>query len=166
MDDQTIVRLIEILETDPDFFVPVKKLWLMLRGEGLALDIELERFHHMLLEDDRFEFTSGVNHREGFENDPEFADEIEQEMETLGFFSGPRVKLVAREITPEDIIAGLSQSLTRMNEALQNAWEARPKNDQETEDQLLEILAAGQRLDREVQELMNKQLSDVKDNSA
>ena len=38
MDSNIISRTIEILETDPDFFVPVKKLWLMLQGEGLALN--------------------------------------------------------------------------------------------------------------------------------
>jgi hypothetical protein len=51
----------------------------------------------------------------------------------------------------------MARSLTRMNEALQGAWEARPKGDQETEDQLLDILAAGQKLDREIQGLIEQQ---------
>jgi hypothetical protein len=41
-----------------------------------------------------------------------------------------------------------------LNNALENAWQARPEDDQETEDQLLEILAAGQKLERELQELL------------
>jgi hypothetical protein len=157
MDDRTITRTIEILEIEPDFFVPVKKLWLMLQGEGLTPDIELEDLHRTLADDARFEFTPGVDHKEGLEDDPELAEEMEREMEALGFYSGPRVKLVSREMTAEDIFAAMARSLTRMNEALQGAWEARPKGDQETEDQLLDILAAGQKLDREIQGLIEQQ---------
>jgi hypothetical protein len=157
MEDRTITRTIEILEIEPDFFVPVKKLWLMLQGEGLTPDIELEDLHRALADDARFEFTPGVGHKEGLEDDPELAEEMEREMEALGFYSGPRVKLVSREMTAEDIFAAMARSLTRMNEALQGAWEARPKGDQETEDQLLDILAAGQKLDREIQGLIEQQ---------
>lgn len=157
MDDRIITRTIEILEIEPDFFVPVKKLWLMLQGEGLAPGVELEDLHRALADDARFEFTPGVDHKEGLEDDPELAEEMEREMEALGFYSGPRVKLVSREMTAEDVFAAMARSLTRMNEALQGAWEARPKGDQETEDQLLDILAAGQKLDREIQGLIEQQ---------
>lgn len=157
MDTRTASRVIETLETDPDFFVPVKKLWLTLQGEGLIVDLELEDFHRMLVADDRFEFMPGVDHTEGFEDDPAFAEEMEQEMEALGFYSGPRVKLVSREMTAEDIFAAMARSLTRMNEALQGAWETRPEGDQETEDQLLKILAAGQKLEREIHDLIEEQ---------
>jgi hypothetical protein len=154
MDERIITRVIDVLEADPDFFVPVKKLWLMLQGEGLALDMELTDFHDMLAGDERFEFTPGVDHKEGFEDAPEFAEEMEREMEALGFYSGPRVKLVSREMTAEDVFAAMSRSLTRMNEALQGAWDTRPEDDQEIENQLLDILAAGQKLEREIHELI------------
>ena len=157
MDNRIITRIVEILEIEPDFFVPVKKLRLMLQGEGLALDIELEDLARTLADDARFEFAPGVDHAEGLEDDPEFAQEMEREMEALGFYSGPRVKLASREMTAEDVFAAMARSLTRMNEALQGAWEARPEGDQEIEDQLLDILAAGQKLDREIQELIEQQ---------
>jgi len=156
MDDRTIARAIEILETDPDFYVPVKKLWLMCQGEGLGLDLELDDLHQVFVDDERFEFTPGVDHTESFEDDPEFAAEMEREMEALGFYSGPRVKLVSREMTAEDVFAAMTRNLTRMNEALQGAWETRPEGDQETEDQLLDILATGQKLVREIQELIEQ----------
>jgi hypothetical protein len=82
---------------------------------------------------------------------------MEREMEALGFYSGPRVKLASREMTAEDVFAAMARSLTRMNEALQGAWEARPEGDREIEDQLLDILAAGQKLDREIQGLIEQQ---------
>ena len=157
MDDQSINQVIEILETAPDFFVPVKKLWLMLQSRELAQDIELEDFHRMLTQDDRFEFTPGVDHKEEFEDDPEMAEEMERELEALGFYSGPRVKLTSREMTPEDVFGAMARSLTRMNEALEGAWETRPEGDQQVEDQLLDILAAGQKLEREIQELIDRQ---------
>ena len=90
---------------------------------------------------------------------PESQEEREREMETLGFFGGPRIKLADREMTEDDIFTGLHNSLKRMNDALQNAWETRPAGDQETEDQLLEILAAGQKLEREIQELLGHSTS-------
>lgn len=154
MDTLATNRVINILETDPDFFVPVKKLWLMLQGEGLALDLELEDFLSQLQADARFEFIPGIDHTEGIEDDPTIAAEVAREMEALGFYSGPRVKLASREMTAADIFAGLARSLNRMNEALQHAWEARPEGDQKTEDQMLEIMALGQRLDRELREII------------
>ena len=74
MDHRILTQVIEILENDPDFYVPVKKLWLMLQGQGLALDVELEDFYRQLTDDERFEFTPGVDQHEGFEDDPEFAE--------------------------------------------------------------------------------------------
>jgi hypothetical protein len=156
MDNPTISRVIEILQNDPDFFVPVKKLWLTVQGEGLSLDTEMDEFHLALSADERFEFAPGVDHREGFEDSPEDAEKMEREMESLGFYGGPRVKLVSREMTVDDIFSAMSRSLARMNEALQNAWEVRPEGDQDTEDQMIEILAAGQKLEREIQELIEQ----------
>jgi hypothetical protein len=155
MDNFAMSHVIEVLETDPDFYVPVKKLWLTLLGKGMVLDVELEEFHRMLLTDTRFEFTPGVDHKEEFEGDPALAEEMEQELESLGFYSGPRVKLVSREMSQEDVFAALARSLTRMNEALQGAWETHPEGNQEIEDQLLDILAIGQKLEREIQELID-----------
>ena len=157
MDHRILTQVIEILENDPDFYVPVKKLWLMLQGQGLALDVELEDFYRQLTDDERFEFTPGVDQHEGFEDDPEFAEEMEREMEALGFYSGPRVKLVSREMSADVVFDAMARSLTRMNEALQGAWETRPEGDPELEGQLLDILAAGQKLEREVHELVDQQ---------
>ncbi len=156
MDERTITRIIEILETAPEFFVPVKKLWLMLQGEGLATDVELQDFYHTLQGNEQFEFTPGVDHRGGFEDDPQLADEMEREMEALGFYSGSLVKLASREMTAEDVFSAMARGLEKMNEAIQGAWDTRPENDREIEDQLLDILAAGQKLEREIQELVGQ----------
>jgi hypothetical protein len=149
-------RIIEITRTDPDFYVPVKKLWLMLQGEGLAIDMEMEDLYRVLSNDKRFEFAEGMNHTLGFEDDPELRIEIDREMESQGFYGGPRIKLVSREMTEEDVFAAMTHSVAHMNEALQGAWDTRPEADPELDDQLLDILAAGQRLEREIQKLIEE----------
>jgi hypothetical protein len=146
MDRQIQARMIEILENDPDFYVPIKKLWMILQPEGL--DLGQEDFQRLVQKDARFEVAPGVDPEERGES------ELTEEMESLGFYSGPRVKLASREMTAQDIFAGMTRSLERMNQALQSAWEARPVEDQETEDQLLEILAAGQQLEHEIRNLV------------
>ena len=156
MDDLTTNRVIEILESDPDFFVPVKKLWLMLQEEDRILDTPLEDFHQALLADERFEFTTGLSLGREVEDVPAFA----QEIESLGFYNGPRVKLASREMTVEDVFSAMVRSLAQMNKSLQNAWEARPEGDQETADQLLKILASGQKLERDIQKLADLQDQD------
>ena len=80
MNDRVIAHAVEILETDPDFFVPVKKLWLMLQEKELAMGIELEGFHRMLMDDKQFEFTPGMDHKEEFEDDPELVENMERDM--------------------------------------------------------------------------------------
>ena len=153
MDKPTEQRVIEILETDPDFYVPIKKLWLMLQGEGLALDLELDEFRAQLEADDRFEIEDFDDSLPG---EPEEVAEIEQELEALGFFGGPRVKLASREMTAEDIMAGLLRSLQRMNEALRGAWETRPEGDWETEEELLDALAIGQEMEEEIRQIIEE----------
>jgi uncharacterized Ntn-hydrolase superfamily protein len=60
-------------------------------------------------------------------------------------------------MSAEAVFDAMARSLTRMNEALQGAWETRPEADPELEGQLLDILAAGQKLEREVHELIDQQ---------
>ncbi len=153
MDSQTERRLVEILETDPDFYVPIKKLWLMLQAEGLALDLELEAFRAQLEADDRFEIEDFDDSLPG---DPEVVAEIERDLEAMGFFGGPRVKLASREMTAEDIFAGLLRSLERMNEALRGAWETRPEGDREAEEQLLDALALGHEMEEEIRQMIEE----------
>jgi hypothetical protein len=156
MDKSTLARVVEILETDPDFYVAVKKMWLTLQEEGLARDLDLGTFHGQLEADGRFEFMEGVERPEDFEDDPAFAAEMQREMESLGLFSGPRVKLATREMTAEDVFAGLSRSLEQLNAALRGAWEVRPEENAEAEDLLRDALAMSEQLEREVQEMIEK----------
>jgi hypothetical protein len=151
LDNRIATRIIDILENKPGFFVPIRDLWRQLEEEGLKID--LEELQRALLTDDRFEITSGMDRKGEFQAGPDSAEG----MADSNLSREPCVKLVSREMTTEDIFAGMLRSLERMNQALRSAWNARPTEDQETEDQLLEILAAGQQLEREIQALVVQQ---------
>jgi hypothetical protein len=153
LDSHLVARITDILENASDFFVPIRELGQQLEAEGFEIDPEdLQR---ALLADDRFEIIQGINYKEGASSGSAAG------VANLTLQGEPRVKLVSREMTAEDIFEGMLRSLTRMNQALQSAWDTRPTDDQETEDQLLEIMAAGQQLEREIQTLVDEQ--DVKD---
>jgi hypothetical protein len=138
MDKATLDRAIEILEKDPSFYLPVRDLWLALREQGLARDLELEPFYTFLAGDDQFEI-------------------MEQEGGDPTSLSGARVKLASRQVTTDDVLEGLSQSLLALNQALRNAWETRPQGDEQTEGLLLDALSIAEELGREVKEVIKEQ---------
>jgi hypothetical protein len=76
------------LGEDEDVIVPLKRLW----KEWHAMNGEpsLEEFSVIVLSDARFEHLYSV------EQDPQ--------METFGYFSGPRIKLRSREITQQCVL--------------------------------------------------------------
>jgi hypothetical protein len=133
----------EALASSEDIVVPVKELWLDMQSQAVGAGLSVDAFAAMLMDDPRFEFLEGIDHGEG--------DRAERAlMEELGFYSGPRLKLVARELTPEYVARMLRKSTQSMLDALSGAWEERPLDDPEAEVQLLEILTMAQRLKHEV----------------
>ena len=138
MDKATLERTIEILQKDPSFYMLVRDLWLALREEGLASDLEMEPFYTHLAGDDQFEI-------------------MEQEGGDQTSISGARVKLASRQVTTDDVLEGLSQSLLALNQALLTAWETRPEGDDQTEGLLLDALSIAEELGREVKEVIKEQ---------
>jgi hypothetical protein len=143
-----------ILASDKDVIVPVKKIWEAVEKQGRAQSFDipaLPDFTALLEGDTRFEFLAALDENgepvEGLQND---GTDQEEELESLGFYSGDRVKLRSVELTPE-VIGGLIRKKVDMTmDALARAWERRPEGDSDTEDQLLDILAKTQKLQREV----------------
>jgi hypothetical protein len=84
-------------------------------------------------------------------------------MEDLGFYSGPRAKLKSREIRREDLERILQRHTDNLLAALRGAWKTRPPSDQEAEDQLLDLLALAQRLQRETMEAIRGEDADLTD---
>jgi hypothetical protein len=152
MDEQTLTRVLTLLETDPDFYVPVKKLWTTLLEEGLAFNVALADFQRALEADDRFEFIAGVEDDGG----PALDTETIHEMELAGIYTGPRVKLAARQMTPEDVFNGLSRSLSQLSDALRRAFDIRPTENNEAEEMLIGALTMTEQLEQDVKEMLTR----------
>ncbi|HWP82686.1 MAG TPA: hypothetical protein VNN76_08530 [Bacteroidota bacterium] len=151
-----------ILAMDKDVIVPVKKVWqeVVKQGKGQGFEVpSLADFETMLEADPRFEFMP--SQRELFEEEDGLSEEEraeeEAEMERLGFYSGDRIKLKRVELTPELLGGIIRRKVDRTMEALTKAWEMRPQDDKDTEDQLLDILARTQKLQREVKEAFSEE---------
>jgi hypothetical protein len=143
-----------ILASDKDVIVPVKKIWDAVEKQGRAQGFEipaLPDFTALLEGDTRFEFLASLDENgEPIEDTPRDGTDQEEELESLGFYSGDRVKLRSVELTPEVIGGLIRQKVDMTMDALARAWERRPEKDPGTEDQLLDILAKTQKLQREV----------------
>ena len=143
-----------ILASDKDVIVAVKKIWEAVEKQGRKQGFEmpsLPDFTALLEGDFRFEFMPSLDENgEPLGESPREESEQQEELESLGFYSGDRVKLKRVELTPE-IIGGLIRRKVDVTmDALTRAWHRRPEGDQDTEDQLLDILAKTQKLQREV----------------
>ena len=150
-----------ILASDKDVIVPVKKIWEAVEKQGRAQRFEipaLPDFTALLEGDTRFEFLPNLDENgEPVEDLPRDETEQGEELESLGFYSGDRVKLKSVELTPE-VIGGLIRKKVDMTmDALARAWERRPGGDGDTEDQLLDILAKTQKLQREVKNTFSEE---------
>jgi hypothetical protein len=143
-----------ILASEKDVIVPVKKIWEAVDRQGKKQGFEipsLPDFTALLEGDSRFEFMPSLDEN-GDPMDGSQRDESDQqeELETLGFYSGDRVKLRSVELTPETLGGLIRRKVDLTMDALTKAWERRPEGDQDAEDQLLDILAKTQKLQREV----------------
>jgi hypothetical protein len=143
-----------ILASHKDVIVPVKKIWEAVEKQGRAQGFEipgLPDFTALLEGDTRFEFLTSLDENgEALADLPRDETDQEEELESLGFYSGDRVKLRSVELTPEVIGGLIRQKVDMTMDALARAWDRRPEGDSDTEDQLLDILAKTQKLQREV----------------
>jgi hypothetical protein len=143
-----------ILASDKDVIVAVKKIWEAVEKQGRKQRFEmpsLPDFTALLEGDFRFEFIPSLDENgEPLGESPREKSEQQEDLESLGFYSGDRVKLKGVELTPE-IIGGLIRRKVDVTmDALTRAWHRRPEGDQDAEDQLLDILAKTQKLQRDV----------------
>ena len=143
-----------ILASDKDVIVPVKKIWEAVDKQRKKQGFEipsLPDFTALLEGDARFEFMPSLDEN-GDPMDGSQRDDSnpQEELESLGFYSGDRVKLKSVELTPEKLGGLIRRKVDMTMDALTKAWERRPEGDQDAEDQLLDILSKTQKLQREV----------------
>jgi hypothetical protein len=140
------------LERDADIVVPVKKLWNEWRG--VHAEPSLAVFTEQVLADEAIEPMGEVDHNEGVEwLDADEKAEYERDMESMGFFSGPRVKLKTRELTMEHIATMITKHNARMEDALRQAMATMPDDASiEEEDLLRNALTLARRLRKNLRE--------------
>jgi hypothetical protein len=138
------------LEQDEDIIVPVKKMW----NEWYAAQgtPSLAEFTRIVLSDDRIEEMRGVDHTRHMEGmSPEEREEYEQDMEARGFYSGPRVKLKSRQITPQHIAKMLKKHNDRMEAALRQARAVLPEDAREADEgNLIDVILLARKLRRDL----------------
>lgn len=140
-------RIKELLREDPDFLVPVKKLMRhFLKDEPLP---EYHEFLALLKADPDLVVMD-------LEDKSEDEDWDEKEMEALGYYTGPRVRLKDRVPSPADIAAILKRHTDRMMEALGQAYCLGVEDfTEEEEDGMLELLARAKNLRDSVQKAIS-----------
>ena len=143
-----------VLEVDEDILAPVKKLWA--EYSARAPNVSLDDFSRALEQDARFEFLEGTDpteHLDGW-TEEEKADHV-AEMESLGFYGGPRVKMKDREITRDHIAKMLKKHTDNMMSALWSAFDVRPEDlPEEAQQELLDLIAQAKELQLDVQEAL------------
>jgi hypothetical protein len=152
-----------LLGSHPDVLAPVKEILNVLKKRKDLEDLTYDELVSFLKSDDRFDFILIPERIETSEDSPELAQNIEK-VENLGFYSGSRVKLKNAHLDVEKVVDILNRKVDLMMEVLVNIWDKRPMGDSGIEDNLLDILARAQKLQREVKDAINpekiKHLSD------
>lgn len=128
MDKKILNQAEEWLLDEKDFLVPIKKIW-----QEFKDDIDFDGFVELIRGDDRFKIYEA--------KDEPWSEEDEEEMVAHGFYNGPRVMLVSRTPTKEEIAKSLADKMQKIGENLQKAHEAKPDGmSREEEEQLLAAL--------------------------
>jgi len=138
MKEQIIDKAVNILETEEEYLIAVKKLYKILKEE--FKDLEFKELVSMLREDKRFKIHE-VKKREAW------SKEEESVMEAAGYYSGPRVMLKSRTPSKEEVAQLLQKKTQNMLDNLKKAYESRPEGmSDEEEKQLLEVMQRSKNL--------------------
>jgi hypothetical protein len=153
----------DILRYHKDVIVSVREIYNTLINDYNYVGLEESELSAVILNDPRFEYLEMPDYFEKFSNAEKVVfNEQKSFIEKMGFYSGPRVKLASIEIEYEKIIEIISRKVDAMMDILIALWDKRPSNDDHTEDQLLEILAKAQKMQREIKSLTeNDQIADI-----
>jgi hypothetical protein len=143
-----------ILSAHPDVLAPVKEILNILKKQKEYENLTYDELVNLLKSDDRFEFVLIPERIETDEDSPLIAQNIEK-VEDLGFYSGSRVKLKNAKLDVDKIVDILNRKVDMMMEVLVNIWDKRPLDEPSIEDNLLDILARAQKLQREVKNVTN-----------
>jgi hypothetical protein len=151
--DQTVC----LLEIDPATFVPLDALYDDLFLQGLMAWIDVDFYEALLRTDERFEVLSGLD-------ELLFGEDIDtwNDLNVLGFLSGPWVRLRKRAISSELVLHDLLHYLQDMNETLEVTWQYLPTGPgaDEARRDLLNMLMWGDLLERQIREALRRETNE------
>lgn len=151
-------QVIEILERAESFLVPIEWIIEKLEEANQLPVISDEELIASLRQDPRIKVFEKDGPR-GLTGDT--FPEASRSISTLGLNDSPRVMLQSRVPTKLEIIIFLLQKANQTYDALFKAWQIRPRDDEDTEDQLLDALAKAQKLQRELRAIKHQEDSKV-----
>jgi len=138
----------KMLETE-DYIVPVKRLWYFHCEENEIPQTTPEELSEILKTDPRFYYV------EEPEQDWEETEEEVLRLEKMGFFKGPKVMLQGRIPSKEELIDAIARSIDKMMLNLRKAYEIRPKDNDQTEDELIDVMLKADQLKKEILKAMS-----------
>lgn len=165
MDEELLDQVIHFLKDEKDFVVAAKKIWIKVTALPKWGNLSFDEFVEFLKTSPDLEVIGEINEnpfKGAGLTDEETQEEI-RKMEALGYFFGPSVVLKSHVPTPQELAGFLGSKIDQAYSSLLKVWENRPKNDPQSEDQLLEILAEVQKLRREIRQNLDKPKSTTKD---
>jgi len=146
LDPEISQRIGEVLRADPDFMVPVKKLYKHFL-QGLALPPYEEFLAEIKASPDLVVMDLGDR--------DEDEDWDEAEMEALGYYQGPRVRLKDRIPTPADMAEILKRHTDKMMESLSQAYCLGSEHfTDEEEDAMLALLERAGKMKKSVDQMI------------
>lgn len=148
------------LQKTPDFFIHVKKLWLELSDEKTPNLPPFEEFSVLLQKDERFVVED--SQQAPWESDPESIEEMEE----LGYYTGPRVRLKSRNPSNEDMARIISKHTQKLIDSLVKAYETRPnKISEEDEKQLIQTMVKAKKLKEDIDKALKTENEPIKENN-
>lgn len=144
MSDPISNRVSQILTESVHILVSLEEVYDQLTNEGRMVWMTPELLEQLLTADARFEIYEGLADSELFN------PLIQSELRARGLLGGPLVMLRERASTTEEVMLDMLLHLQEMNEALETAWQFRPQDNPEIENELLNLLMMGDMLEREI----------------
>ncbi len=133
-----------------DYIVPVKHLWYVHCEENEIPQTTPEELGDILKTDDRFYFV------EEPKQDWEESEEEMLRLEKMGFFRGPKVMLQSRVPTKHELVDAITRNIDKMMLNLRKAYEIRPKENDKTEDELIDLMLKADQLKKEILKAMKE----------
>ena len=138
-----------------EYIVPVKRLWNLHCEQNEIPKFTPEQLGQILKEDPRFYFVE-----DPAETWEESEDEVAR-LEKMGFFKGPKVMLQGRIPSKQELIDAIAGNIDKMMQNLRKAYEIRPKDSDETEDELIDLMLKADQLKKEILKAMSDEMDRV-----